>query len=302
MVVAPGVLLNSHNGSVSHAWGYAVGEFLLEPLSFSFIQRALLMGLLTGILCPVVGSYLVVQRLALLGDVMAHCVLPGVALSLFLGIDRLWGAFVFGIMSTGVIHWLQQQTRIKVDGAMAFTFASFLALGILLITALRTQQDLENLLFGDILSVTGADLWKTLMVAGVIGMLLGWFYQPLLFFTFDPVGAQAVGLPVAWLNWGLLVAVTLTIIVSMQAVGVILVMALMVGPALVGYLLAQELHWMMFIGCVVGILSNLAGIYTSYYLNLPTGPLIILIATSTLVVIVLGQQFLRWVVSLRPHH
>jgi manganese/iron transport system permease protein len=265
-------------------------EFLLAPLQFTFIQRALFMGILTGILCPVVGSYLVVQRLALLGDVIAHCVLPGVALSLFFQIDRLWGAFIFGMMSTGVIHWVQQRTRIKVDGAMAFTFASFFALGILLITVLRTQQDLEHLLFGDILSVTESDLWKTLIVMGLIGILVRRFYHPLLFFTFDPVGAQAVGLPVQWLNWGLLVAVTLTIIVSMQAVGVILVMALMVGPALVGYVLADELRGMIWIGCGVGVLSCGVGIYSSYYLNAPTGPLIILIATFTLVITILGQQ------------
>ncbi|APB33073.1 ABC transporter [Gloeomargarita lithophora Alchichica-D10] len=277
-------------------------EFLLEPLNFSFMQRALAMGLLTGILCPVVGSYLVVQRLALLGDVMAHCVIPGVALSVFLGIDRIWGAFIFGMMSTGVIHWLQRQTRIKVDGAMAFTFASFFALGILLISILKTQQDLEHLLFGDILSVTGADLWKTLIVISLLGLLLGRFYQPLLFFTFDPVGAQAVGLPVQWLNWGLLVAVTLTIIISMQAVGVILIVALMVGPALVGYVLAKELHWMMAIGSGVGVLSSVAGIYSSYYLNLPTGPLIILTATLILVLVVLGQQFLRRWLALRSYN
>ncbi|WP_448379656.1 metal ABC transporter permease [Gloeomargarita sp.] len=264
--------------------------WLMEPLQFTFMQRALMMGILTGILCPVVGSYLVVQRLALLGDVIAHCVLPGVALSLFFQIDRLWGAFIFGMMSTGVIHWLQQRTRIKVDGAMAFTFASFFALGILLITVLQSQQDLEHLLFGDILSVTASDLLKTLMVMGLIGVLVWRFYHHLLFFTFDPVGAQAVGLPVQWLNWGLLVAVTLTIIVSMQAVGVVLVMALMVGPALVGYVLADELQGMMRIGCGVGVLSCLVGIYSSYYLNLPTGPLIILIATFTLVIAILGQQ------------
>lgn len=108
-------------------------EFLLEPLQFTFIQRALFMGVLIGVLCPVVGSYLVVQRLALLGDVIAHCVLPGVALSLFFQIDKLWGALIVGLMSTGVIHWVQKRTRIKVDGAMAFTFASFFALGILLL-------------------------------------------------------------------------------------------------------------------------------------------------------------------------
>jgi manganese/iron transport system permease protein len=193
-------------------------------------------------------------------------------------------------MSTGVIHWVQQRTRIKVDGAMAFTFASFFALGILLITALRTQQDLEHLLFGDILSVTGSDLLKTLIVMGLIGILVGRFYQPLLFFTFDPVGAQAAGLPVQWLNWGLLVAVTLTAIISMQAVGVILVMALMVGPALVGYVLADELQGMMLIGSGVGVLSCVVGIYMSYYLNLPTGSLIILITTLILVMTILGKQ------------
>ncbi len=265
-------------------------EFFLEPLKFSFMQRALLMGLFTGILCPVMGSYLVVQRLSLLGDVMAHCVVPGVALSVFLGIDPLWGAFLFGMLSTAVIHWLQQQTRIKVDGAMALTFASLFALGIVLISILRTQQDLEHLLFGDILSVTGADLLKTLIAGGLIGVLLLRFYQPLLFFTFDPLGAQATGLPVQWLSWGLLAMVTLTIIVSMQTVGVILVMALMVAPSLVGYVLVQELHLMMLVGCGVGVLSSLVGIYSSYYLNLPSGPLIVLTATLILVGVVLGKQ------------
>ena len=273
-------------------------EFLLEPLQFTFIQRALFMGVLIGVLCPVVGSYLVVQRLALLGDVIAHCVLPGVALSLFFQIDKLWGALIVGLMSTGVIHRVQQRTRIKVDGAMAFTFASYFALGILLMTVLPTQQNLEHLLFGNILSVTGSDLLKTLIVMGLIGILVGRFYQPLLFLTFDPVGAQAVGLPVQWLNWGLLVVVTLTIIVSMQAVGVILVMALMVGPALVGYVLADELQGMMLIGSGVGVLSCVVGIYSSYYLNLPTGPLIVLITTLILAMTILGHQlWQKWQVN-----
>ncbi|MEN9273096.1 MAG: metal ABC transporter permease, partial [Gloeomargarita sp. DG_1_5_bins_55] len=178
------------------------------------------------------------------------------------------------------------------------TFASFFALGIVLISRLRTQQDLEHLLFGDILSVTGADLLKILVAGGLIGVLILRFYQPLLFFTFDPLGAQAIGLPVQWLNWGLLAMVTLTIIVSMQAVGVILVMALMVAPSLVGYVLAQELHTMMCIGCGVGGLSTLVGIYSSYYLNLPSGPLIVLTATLILVLVVLGKQlWQRWVPS-----
>ncbi|MCS6782914.1 MAG: metal ABC transporter permease [Gloeomargarita sp. SKYBB_i_bin120] len=268
-------------------------EILTAPLQFQFMQRALVMGVLTGGLCPLVGAFLVVQRMALLADVMAHAVLPGVAFSLALGIDALWGALVSGLLSTGVIHWLQHQTRMKVDGAMAFTFASFFALGILLISWLRPSQDLEHLLFGNLLSVTGQDIVKTFIVAAVISVLLVRFYQPLLFLTFDPVGAQALGLPVRWLRWGLLVGVTLTIIVSMQAVGVILVMALMVGPALVGYVLANDLQGMMAIGAGVGVLSSTVGVYSSYYLNLPPGPLIVLANTVLLVLAVLGQRW-RW--------
>ncbi|MCS7031332.1 MAG: metal ABC transporter permease [Gloeomargarita sp. SKYG116] len=268
-------------------------EIVTAPLQLQFMQRALIMGLLTGGLCPLVGAFLVVQRMALLADVMAHAVLPGVAVSYALGIDALWGALASGLLSTTVIHWLQHQTRIKVDGAMAFTFASFFALGILLISWLRPTQDLEHLLFGNLLSVTGQDILKTLVVAIVIGILIGRFYQPLLFFTFDPVGAQALGLPVSWLHRGLLVGVTLTIIVSMQAVGVILVMALMVGPALVGYVLANDLRGMIVIGAGVGMLSSTVGVYSSYYLNLPPGPLIVLANTVLLVLAVLGQWW-RW--------
>ncbi|MEN9206916.1 MAG: metal ABC transporter permease [Gloeomargarita sp. GMQP_bins_44] len=264
-------------------------DVLTAPLQLTFMQRALVMGLLTGALCPVVGSFLVVQRMALLADVMAHAVLPGVAVSLALGMDGGWGALVSGLLSTGVMHWLQQQTRIKADGAMAFTFASFFALGVLLISWLRPTRDLEHILFGNLLSVTGADIGKTVALAGVLGVLLVRFYRSLLFVTFDPVGAQALGLPVRWLHWGLLVAVTLTIIVSMQAVGVILVMALMVGPALVGYVLARDLWGMMAVGAGVGVLSSALGVYSSYYLNLPPGPLIVLGNTAILVLVVLGR-------------
>lgn len=251
-------------------------NWLLDPLAYEFIRNALLAGVLTGILCPVVGTYLIVQRLSLLGNVLSHSVLPGLALAHFLGWDLLIGAFVFGMLSTALITWVKAQSRIKADAIMALTLAAFFALGVALLTILRSTLDLESLLFGDLLSVTQADLWQMGLIAAALLGLVKLFYKELLLFTFDRLGAEAMGLPVTLLNWGLTAAVTLTIVIGMKAVGVILVIALMVGPALTAYLLVKELHWMMILGAAIGAIASIAGIYLSYYLDIPSGPTIAL--------------------------
>lgn len=251
-------------------------DWLLEPLSYEFMRNALAAGLLVGVLCPVVGAYLVVQRMALLGDVIAHAVLPGLAIANFLGIEMLLGAFVFGMLSTFVISWIRAQSRVKIDAAMAVTFASFFALGITLLTVLESRLDLEELLFGDILSVSVADVWRTAGVAVFALILIKLFYKELLFYTFDRTGAEAVGLPVNLINLGLMAGITLTLIVGMRIVGVILVVALMVGPAITAYLLVKELHHMMVAGAGIGVFASITGMYLSYYLDLPSGPAIAL--------------------------
>jgi manganese/iron transport system permease protein len=253
-------------------------HWLLEPLSFEFMRNALMVGILVGILCPVVGTYLLVQRMAMLGDVIAHSVLPGLAIAFFGQIDILIGAFVSGIISTFLIAWIRSQTRIKVDAAMALTFSSFFALGVLLITLLRNKLDLDSFLFGDILGVTPGDVLRTAVITLIILLLVRVFYQELFFYTFDRLGAQAIGLPVNTIYLGLMVAVTLTIIASMQTVGVILVVALLVGPAITAYLLVKELNQMMILGAFVGVLASILGMYSSYYLNVPSGPCIVLIS------------------------
>lgn len=254
----------------------AMLQWLLEPLSYEFMRNALAAGVLVGILCPVVGTYLVVQRMALLGDVIAHAVLPGLAIANFLGIELLLGAFLFGMLSTFVIAWIRAQSRVKVDAAMALTFASFFALGVMLLTVLNSRLNLEELLFGDILSVSIGDVWRTGMIAiGVLG-LIKLFYKELLFYTFDRTGAEAVGLPVQALNLGLMAGITLTLIVGMKIVGVILVVSLMVGPAITAYLLVKELHQMMVVGAGLGVLASITGMYLSYHLDLPSGPTIAL--------------------------
>ncbi|PSN15007.1 hypothetical protein C7271_21245 [filamentous cyanobacterium CCP5] len=251
-------------------------DWLLTPWNYEFMRLALVGGVLVGILCPVVGSYLIVQRMALLGDVVAHAVLPGLAIANFLRLPLLAGAFVFGLLSSFVTDWIQSQSRVKVDTAMAITFSSFFALGIALLTALESRMALEELLFGDILSLSAGDVVQMAVITVTLLILVRLFYKELLFFSFDRTGAEAVGLPVQWINTGLMAAITLTIIAGMKAVGVILVIALMVTPAAAAYLLVRELHWMMMVGAGVGAFSSFVGMYISYYQDMPSGPAIAL--------------------------
>ncbi len=255
-------------------------NLLIEPLSFEFMRLALLTAILLGILCAVVGTYLIVQGMGLLGDVIAHAVLPGLAIAFFFGVDIFIGAFISGTLSTFVITWIQSQSRIKVDVAMALVFSGFLALGITLITVLKSKLDLHQFLFGDILGVTTTDVMRTGAIAILILLLVKLFYKELLFYTFDPLGAQAMGLPVTVIQFGLTAAITLTIIASMQAVGVVLVVSLLIAPGITAYLLVKELHQMMICGAIIGIISSVAGMYISYYLNVPSGAAIVLVVSG----------------------
>lgn len=251
-------------------------DWLLDPFNYGFMRQAMMAGVLIGILCPIVGTYLIVLRMAMLGDVISHAILPGLAIANFLNVPLLAGAFVSGIFSTFVTSWIRMQSKIKVDTAMAITFASFFSLGVALLTSLRTRLDLQHLLFGDILSITPAEVREIALIAVGVLFTVKVFYKELLFFTFDRLGAEAVGLPVNAINLGLMAAITLTIIASIKMVGVILVVALMVSPAAAAYLLTKELHWMMAVGSGIGVLSCLTGMYISYYFNTPSGPAIAL--------------------------
>ena len=252
-------------------------RWLLEPLSFTFMQQAIAVGCLLGILSAVVGSYLILQQMSMMGGVISHAVLPGVSLAFFLNLNLAAGAFVAGLFSALVVIGIEMRSRIKVDAAMALTLSSFLALGIILINRLKTNQiDLNSLLFGDILGVSNQDVWQAAIITTLILILTRLFYKELEFYTFDPTGAQACGLPVKIIYFGLICAITLTIVASMQTVGVLLVSALLVGPALTAYLLVKELWQMMFLGAVLGMATSTLGIYLSYYWDLPSGAAIAL--------------------------
>lgn len=252
--------------------------WLLEPLEFEFMRQAIAIGLSLGILSAVVGSYLILQQMGMMSGVISHAVLPGISIAFFLEINLAIGAFIAGFLSALVVIGIQQRSRIKVDAAMALTLTSFLALGVILITSLETNQvNLDEILFGDILGVTSSDVWHTVIITVIILLLTKLFYKELEFYTFDPLGAKACGLPVNILYLGLICAITLTIVASMQTVGVLLVMSLLVGPAITAYLLVKELSQMMVLGSLIGAVSSIMGMYCSYYFDLPSGAAIVMV-------------------------
>ncbi|MEN9219714.1 MAG: metal ABC transporter permease [Thermostichales cyanobacterium GMQP_bins_62] len=269
--------------------------WLLEPLQFEFMQQAVLMAVLVGTLGPVVGSYLLVQRLALLGDVISHTVLPGLAIAFWLGGNIYVGAFVAGVLSTLLMAGIERFSRLKADTAMGIVLSGGFALGITLITLLQKHNriDLSHFLFGNILSVTRGEVIATGVVTLVVLGVIRLFYKELLFYTFDPLGAAAAGVPVNHLHWGLMMLVALTVVMSLKAVGVVLVIALLVTPAATAYLVCQQLHQVMLTGIAIGVLGSVGGMYLSYYLNIPSGPGIVLLLTGFFVVVWLGLNLTK---------
>ena len=260
-------------------------QTLIEPLQYGFMQRSLIIAILVGIVCAIVGSYLMVQRLALLGDAISHSVLPGLAIAFILGANIFIGAFIAGVLSTVIIAWIKARSTIKEDAAMGIVFSAFFALGITLITIVQKDNkiDLNHFLFGNILGVTAADAIDTALIVALVLLVVVFFYKELLFYTFDPLGAQATGLPVNLLNFGLMVLIALTIVASLKAVGVVLVLSLLITPASTAYLLVTRLHQVMILGAIIGVISSISGMYLSYFYNLPSGPAIVLVASGLFV-------------------
>ena len=257
-------------------------DWLLEPLQYAFMQRSLVVAILVGVICSVVGSYLMVQRLALLGDAISHSLLPGLAIAFVLGINIFIGAFIAGVISTVLISLIHTRSPVKEDAAMGIVFSAFFALGITLITAIQKDNkiDLNHFLFGNILGVNASEVRDTAIIAGLVLLSVALLYKELLFYSFDPLGAQANGLPTGLLNFGLMVLIALTVVASMKSVGVILVLSLLITPGATAYLLVPRFHQVMLLGGLIGVISSMSGMYLSYYYNLPSGPAIVLVVSG----------------------
>ncbi len=257
-------------------------ELFIEPLQYGFMQRALIVAVLVGLICSVVGSYLLVQRLALLGDAISHSVLPGLAIAYSLNINLFIGAFISGMLGTTLITWIRTRSPIKEDAAMGIVLSTFFALGVTLITVIQKDNkiDLNHFLFGNILGVTATDVRDTAIIALLVIAIVWLLYKELLFYTFDPEGARVAGLPVDALNFGLMSLIALTVVASLKAVGVVLVLALLITPGATAYLLVNRLNQVMVLGAAIGIVSSISGMYLSAWFNLPSGPAIALVTAA----------------------
>nr|YP_010330233.1 manganese transport system membrane protein [Porphyridium aerugineum]UNJ17949.1 manganese transport system membrane protein [Porphyridium aerugineum] len=267
-------------------------DIFLEPLKYNFMQRSLIVAILVGLLCSIVGSFLMVQRLSMLGDAISHSVMPGLAIAFSLEAPMLLGALLAAIMSTIAISWINDQFSIKEDTAIGIVFASFFALGITLITIIQKEHkiDLNHFLFGNILGVTAEDVLNTAIITSIVLFIIILLYKELLFYTFDSLGAATIGLPVKELNFGLMTLVALTTVASMKAVGVVLVLALLIIPTATAYLLVSRLNEIMTIGSALGILSSIIGMYISYFFNIPSGPAIVLVSSSFFCLVILRER------------
>jgi len=263
-------------------------EVLLAPLQYPFMQRGLLAAVMVGILCSVVGTYVVVRGMAFIGDALAHAVLPGIAVAYLLNQNLLAGALVAGMLTVLTIGALSRRAQIKEDTAIGILFAGALALGVLLMSTIRSYTvDLTHILFGNVLGVSTGDLWLTGVLGVGVLLVILLLYKEFLLISFDPSMAAALRLPTDLLQYLLLILLALTIVVSLHTVGVALVVAMLVTPGATAYLLTRRLAWMMGLASLIGAASGVAGLYASYYANVASGAAIVLFCTGCFLVVLL---------------
>lgn len=256
-------------------------NLLLEPLVYQFMQRGLLASVIVGMLCAVMGTYVVLRGMAFLGDAMAHAILPGVAIAYIFKGDLLVGAGAAAIVVALTIGLFSKDGTVKEDTAIGIMFAAALSLGVALISSMQTYAvDLSHILFGNVLGVSSADLWMIVILSLVILLTVVLFFKQFLVISFDPVLAATLRLPAELLRNLMLVLLALTVVVSLQTVGVSLAAAMLVTPAATAYLLTRRLLPMMLVSALIGALSSVIGLYLSYYLNIVSGSTIVLTATA----------------------
>jgi manganese/iron transport system permease protein len=260
-------------------------NWLLAPLQYDFIVRALLAAVIVGVVCSVLGVYIVLRGMAFLGDAMSHTILPGVVAAYFLGWPLAVGALVMGVLTALGIGLLTRRTALKEDTAIGVIFAGFFALGVAMLSAGGSTIDLAHFLFGNLLGVSSADLLLTATLGGLVLALIFLFYKEFLVLSFDPLLATTLRLPTTFLHYLLLLLIAVTIVVALQVVGVSLMLAILVTPAATASFLTHRLPTMMVMAALIGVVSGVAGVYASFYLDIASGPAVVLAATAIFLVV-----------------
>lgn len=271
-------------------------EFLNDLMVYGFLQKALLTSIIVGIICGIIGCFIVLRGMALMGDAISHAILPGVAISYILGVNYFYGAVIVGVLTALGIGAISQNSRIKNDASIGIVFSAAFAIGIILITKAQSATDLTQILFGNVLHVRSSDMWLTIVIGAIVLLVISLFYKELLVSSFDETMAEVYGLKTRFIHNGIMVLLTLVTVASLQTVGVILVVSMLITPASTAYLLTNRLSLMLVLASVFGALSSILGMYFSYIFNLPSGPVIALATTAIFLVALVfsPQQGLLW--------
>ncbi len=267
---------------------------ILEPLAYDFFLRALLASAVVGVVTAVIGSYMVLRGLAFMGDALSHSAFPGVVVAYMLQLPFYLGAAVAAVATALAIGWVTRRGHLRADTAIGVLFAGMFALGIFLFSLIPNYVgDLFAFLFGEVLGIGTGDLIALIALAAAALAVVAILWKELLYTTFDPLGAAASGLPVAQLDYLLLALIAVTIVVSLQAVGIILVVAMLVTPAATAQLVTRSFGRLLTVAVLIGLLAPVAGLYVSYWANAATGATIVLVETAVFLAALATRQIPR---------
>ncbi len=255
--------------------------FFLESLvKYQYLQNAMIAAVMVGVICGVIGCFIILRGMALMGDAISHAVLPGVALAHIFGVSFFIGAVTTGVATALGIGYVSQHSKLKDDTAIGVMFTAAFALGVVLITLRRgTGVDLWHILFGNVLAVSRADLWMIFAIGLLVLVSIFLFYKQLLLSTFDPTMARAVGMPNSLIHYLLMLLLSLVTVASLKTVGIVLVVAMLVTPGAAAYLLTERFSVMLLLSSILGVISSIAGVYFSFVYDVATGASIVLVAS-----------------------
>jgi manganese transport system permease protein len=252
-------------------------DFILEPMQYSFMLKAVIVSVVVGITCAILSCFLILKGWALLGDAISHAVLPGVVIAYMIGIPFGLGAFAFAMLAVVMIGFIKSNSKIKEDAVMGIVFTTFFALGLMLISKIVSSVDLTHVLFGEVLGISDSSAWYTAIILGSVSAVILIFRRAFMIFCFDPTHAQSVGMPITFIHYAFLVLLAITITGSIQTVGIILVIAMLITPGSTAFLLTKRFPTMIKIAVGVSIVSSLVGAYSSYYFDVATGGTIVFV-------------------------
>lgn len=264
-------------------------ETLLLPFQFSFMQQAFLIACVLAVPTAMLSCFLVLKGWSLMGDAVSHAVLPGIVLAYLVGLPLLVGAFIAGMVCAVATGYINDNSRVKQDTVMGVVFSGMFGLGLVIYAAITTSLHLDHILFGNMLGIGAQDLWTAGSISALITIGLLVFWRDLMLHAFDPAQARTIGLPTKWLHYGLLAALSLTIVATLSAVGIILAIGLLIAPGAIAFLVTKRFAPMMMVAVGVTLLASIAGIYASFWIDSAPAPTIILMLTAAFLVVFIAK-------------